>query len=124
MAALALILIFGSVSGINVSHRLKRILAIWFVLQIVLPFTAPVHTCDLGDLLGLNRSTIPMSATTPMAANEAKCDANSFVSPIAPSTLRTFTMVADVSRVALGGPVTGSFDVPSSPQVLQTVVRV
>jgi hypothetical protein len=106
-----------------VSHRLKRIIAIWFVLQIVLPFTAPVHICNLGDLLGLNRSSIPMS-TTPMAASEAKCDANSFVSPIASSTLRTFTMVADVSRVAPGGPFTGSFDVPSSPQVLQTVVRV
>jgi len=107
-----------------VSSRLKNILAIWFVLQIVLPFTAPLHTCDLGDLLGLKSSTTPISTTTPMAANEATSDANSFVSPIAFSTLRVFTMVADVSRVALGGPLMGLFDLPSSPQVLQTVVRV
>jgi hypothetical protein len=105
-----------------VSSRLKYVLAIWFVLQIVLPFTAPVHTCDLRDLLGLERGAAPISTTTPMAASEA--DVSSFVSPIPSSTLRSFTMVADVSRVALGGPFTGSFDVPSSPQVLQTVVRV
>jgi hypothetical protein len=59
-----------------------------------------------------------------MAANEVTPDANSFVSPIASATLRIFTMVARVSRIAWSGPLTGLFDAPSSPQVLQTVVRV
>jgi hypothetical protein len=107
-----------------VSHRLKRILAIWFALQIVLPFTAPLHTCDLADLLGYTHHTAPIAATTPMAANEAESDSNSFVSPIESSTLRVFTMVAGVSRFALSGANAASFDIPSSPQVLQTVVRV
>jgi hypothetical protein len=107
-----------------VSPRLKHFLAIWFALQIVLPFTAPLQTCDLADLLGLTHHTAPISATTPMAANEAESNTNSFVSPIESSTLRAFAMVAAVSRVALSGPLTASFDIPSSPQVLQTVVRV
>jgi len=96
----------------------------WFALQIVLPFTAPLHTCDLADLLGLTHNTAPLSARTPMAANEAESDTNSFVSPIESSTLRAFTMVADGSRFALSRPVAASFNIPSSPQVLQTVVRV
>jgi hypothetical protein len=107
-----------------VSPRLKHFLAIWFALQIVLPFTAPLHTCDLGDLLGVKHSAAPMSATTPMAANEAEADTNLFVSPIAASTLSAFAIVADVSRFALSGADAASFDIPSSPQVLQTVVRV
>jgi hypothetical protein len=107
-----------------VSSRLKSIFALWFVLQIVLPFTAPVHTCDLRDLLGFYRGDAPVSTTIPMTANEVDADADSFVSPIASATLRVFTVVACVSRVALGGPLMGLFDVPSSPQVLQTVVRV
>jgi hypothetical protein len=107
-----------------VSSRLKSVFAIWFVLQIVLPFTAPVHTCDLRDLLGFYRGDAPISTTIPMTANDVDAEADSFVSPIASSTLRVFTMVACVSRVASGGPLTGLFDVPSSPQVLQTVVRV
>jgi hypothetical protein len=109
-----------------VSSRLKSIFAIWFVLQIVLPFTAPVHTCDLRDLLGFYRGDTPISTTIPMTANEvdADADADSFISPIASATLRVFTMVACVSCVASGGPLTGLFDAASSPPVLQTVVRV
>ena len=33
-------------------QRLKSLIALWFVLQVVLPFTAPLRTGDLRDLLG------------------------------------------------------------------------
>jgi hypothetical protein len=123
-AALALILIITAASIHHVSYRLKRILAIWFTLQIVLPFTAPLHTCDLADLFGVAHRAAPVAATTPMAASEAEANTDSFVSPIESSTLRAFTFVTNVSRFTLNGPLMASFEIPSSPQVLQTVVRV
>jgi hypothetical protein len=73
------------------SPRLKSIVAVWFVMQIVLPFTAPLQTSDLRDLLGAkdHRSApvSPESSTTPTTVRTA--NANLGVSSIAPSALRT-----------------------------------
>jgi hypothetical protein len=37
---------------VPISNRFKIIVAVWFVVQITLPFTAPLQTLDLTDLFG------------------------------------------------------------------------
>jgi hypothetical protein len=109
-----------------VPSRLKRIVAVWFVLQIVLPFTAPLHMCDLNDLLGTGKSQAPFSPsspTTPTPANESDADTNSFVSPLTVSTLSASISLVDTCDVALGGLFTPALALTSSPQVQQTVLR-
>jgi hypothetical protein len=68
-----------------------KIVALWFVLQIVLPFTAPLQTCDLRDLFGPQRhdhtSTPPESCSTPTLSESrldggGECPANIRVSPV------------------------------------------
>ena len=110
-------------------QRLKGLLAVWFILQIVLPFTAPLQTCDLRDLLGTreHRGTpaspaSPESSTTP-TANENEAEANSFVSPLAVCTLRASTELAVVCPIAVSGPFVFAFALSPSPQVQQTVLR-
>ena len=51
------------------SRRLQQLVACWFVLQIVLPFTAPLQTLELRDLFGSTHhhdaAPSPESTTTP-----------------------------------------------------------
>lgn len=51
------------------SRRLIQLIALWFVVQIVVPFTAPLQTLDLHDFLGGTTSrtaqSAPESSTTP-----------------------------------------------------------
>jgi hypothetical protein len=108
-----------------VQRRLKSILALWFVLQIVLPFTAPLQTCDLGDLLGRTRyhsSRAPESSTMP-TASETESDASAFVSPLESSALRASTDLAVAPQLELSGPFLSTFSLSPSPQVQQTVLR-
>ena len=69
--------------------RLRQILAWWFVLQIVLPFTAPLQTLDVLDLFGTKSqhatTSSPESTTTP-TMREAST-ALSIVSVLTPTTL-------------------------------------
>jgi hypothetical protein len=105
-----------------VALRFKSILAIWFVLQIALPFTAPLQTCDLGDLFGHRHSTNePDRSTTPPLSES---DVNSLVSPVESSALRASTSIGMIPFMAMSAPLMGSFDLSPSPQVQQTVLRV
>jgi hypothetical protein len=108
-----------------VPSRIKSILAVWFILQIALPFTAPLQMCDLRDLLGTNAHhrlpsspVSPESSTTPTAR-----PASSFASPLAVLALRASTSLAAVCQVAAGGPFAATFALSPSPQVQQTVLR-
>jgi hypothetical protein len=59
------------------SRRLQQVIAWWFVLQIVLPFTAPLQTLELRDLFGIRdhhaSTSSPESTTTP-TITEARSD--------------------------------------------------
>jgi hypothetical protein len=109
----------------TVSTRVKRILAIWFVTQIVLPFTAPLQTCDLAGLLGKahEHGTSSQESTTTPVTSEAELEANSFDSPLAASALRASTSLAVVCQTATAGPIVSTFDLSPSPPVQQTVLR-
>jgi hypothetical protein len=104
-----------------VSLHLKRIVAIWFVTLIVLPFTAPVHRCDLRDLLGIAHGLDP-SAVMPVTT-DAACDANAFTSPLDASLLRVSTSLVPAAPSAVGGPHVSPFDLPSSLCVQHAVLR-
>jgi hypothetical protein len=107
-------------------QRLKSLLALWFVLQIVLPFTAPLQTCDLRDLLGTtHRHGTPVSSessATPLAG-EARLEANTFVSPLTVATLPSSTVLAAVCEAAMSGPFVSTVGLSPSLQVQHTVLR-
>src|SRR5215831_15727279 len=106
------------------SKRLRQILARWFVLQIVLPFTAPLQTLDVLDLFGTKSqhatTSSPESTTTP-TMREAST-ALSIVSILTPTMLGSVDAAAatlDTSaRVSL---VTARL-LPA-PQVQRSVLR-
>ena len=109
------------------TQHLKRFFAVWFVVQIVLPFTAPLQTFDLSDLLGTHphgSPASPESSTTPTLASEAESAAKSFVSPLAASTLPASTSLAVVCTIALSMQLMSAFGLSPSPQVQQAVIRV
>jgi hypothetical protein len=109
-----------------VYRHFKRLLAVWFVLQITLPFTAPLQTCDLGDLLGTKRHhtspTSPESSTTP-TTSEAESDGNTFVSPVESSALRASTGLVAACDLAFSGPAISTLALLPSPQVQRTILR-
>jgi hypothetical protein len=108
------------------SSRLKSMLALWFVVQIVLPFTAPLQTCDLRDLLGArDRHSVPFSpesSTTPTTA-ETEGDTDSFVSPIEPSVLHASTGVVVPGDLTTPGPTVADSGLLPARQVQRSVLR-
>jgi biopolymer transport protein ExbD len=101
--------------------RLKSVIAVWFVLQIILPFTAPLQTLALGDLLPTQHhssTALPheSSATPlPVAAAGSFAASQSFALPASIS-------LAFAPRVALRGSLTSIVDVSPAP-IRQTVLR-
>jgi hypothetical protein len=108
------------------SSRLKSVVALWFVLQIVLPFTAPLQTCDLRDLLGMKdrhgAPVSPESSNTPTTA-DTESDANSFVSPIEPSALRASTGLVVSDDLMTAGPIVAGSELVPAPQVQRPILR-
>src|SRR5215813_15222548 len=76
--------------------RLKHGIALWFVLQIVLPFTAPLQTLALCDLFPVgHHQGMPVSqesSATPTLRTDAA--GVSLVSLLEASTLRVSTLLA------------------------------
>ena len=108
-----------------VSRRLKSIVSCWFILQILLPFTAPLQTLDLHDLFGAKSThrvqSSPESTTTP-TISEASA-ATAFVALLAPTTLRIRAVSSAVvdaghSRLALS-----ASGLSSAPPVQRSVLR-
>ena len=101
--------------------HLQRSFALWFVLQIALPFTSPLQSCDLWDLIGTRQHGIPVSRELPTPPLPSA--ANSFVSPLAVSTLRASASLARVDHVGSGERLTSTFALSPAPQVERTVLR-
>jgi hypothetical protein len=106
--------------------HLKRVLAVWFVVQIVLPFTAPLQTFDLSGLLGTTHQhsvpASPESSTTP-PVSRANSEARTFASPLAVSMLPTSTFLAVVREVAKSGPSPSTCGLSPSPRLQPLVLR-
>jgi len=107
------------------TRRLHQILALWFALQIFLPFTAPLQSCDLGDLLGTRSHhgapISPEQSATPTTA-DTEADTSLFVSPIESSALRAFSDLAPCD-LRLPAQLADQHALPPAPQVQRAVLR-
>jgi hypothetical protein len=125
---LALNLITDRLTVHNVSQCFNSLVAVWVTLQIALPFAAPLHRCDLGDLLGAVRGhsvPAPRDQTRGSAMpTEAESLADSFSSPVAASLLHASTSLAAVCEACFSGPFTVTLGLSPSPHVQHTVIRV
>jgi hypothetical protein len=109
-----------------VPHILRRALALWFVLQIVLPFTAPLQTCSFKDLFGkADARTIPTSpeSTSTPTPSEAESEGPSFVSPLAAFELRASAALAVLQAVSAGAPAAVSVSVLAARNLQNAVLR-
>jgi hypothetical protein len=82
-----------------ISTRFKIIVALWFVVQITLPFTAPLQTVDLTDLFG-QHSHHQATQLTPESCS------------IPTTTARRPTIVAPVKAATLGTAATPGLTLP------------
>ena len=107
------------------SARLRQIVSWWFILQIVLPFTAPLQTLDIYDLFGghsQHRSqALPESTTTPTISEAAS---GGTLVPLLAST----ALPADDGTVVACNPAShallaGAFDLPLTQRVQPSVLR-
>jgi len=107
------------------SRRLKNAIALWFVLQIVLPFTAPLQTLALCDLLPVaHHHGAPVSqesSATPTLRTDAV--GVSLVSLLEASTLRVSTLLAVEPPVASRGLPGSVFQYVPLPPAQQTILR-
>jgi hypothetical protein len=107
-----------------VTVRLKQVLSWWFILQIVLPFTAPLQTLELRDLLGTrsHHSTpaSPESTTTPTIS---EVGTSAFAVGLAPATLSASASVVIVHALAIQRPLASTFSLSPSPHIQHSVLR-
>ncbi|HUK33955.1 MAG TPA: hypothetical protein VLV86_08610 [Vicinamibacterales bacterium] len=107
-------------------HRLKQVVALWFVIQIVVPFTAPLQTLDLRDFFGgsahHHSTSSPESTTTPTMREAAH--ASSFVSMPTSVVLGPATFVLSDRHPAQRLTTAFAFRPSSSPHIQSTVLRV
>jgi len=105
-------------------RRLTQALALWFVLQVFLPFTAPLQACDLADILGTrSQHTAPISPeSTSMPTTTETGVPHWFLSPIESSALRAFSDLTPPEGV-VRALVVDQHALPPSPQVQRTVLR-
>jgi hypothetical protein len=106
------------------SRRLQQLIACWFVLQITLPFTAPLQTLELHDLFGSKThralTSSPESTTTPTISEASSTSAA--VSVPAPTAYDAIDIAAsaglssNVLRASLGARL-------PNPQVQRSVLR-
>ena len=107
------------------SKRLQQVLACWFVLQIVLPFTAPLQTLDLRDLCGTksHHATTPSPESTTTPTMREAAPTLSLVSVLAPTTIGGSMTAAAIIETSLRGLVVSSAHLLPAPQVQRSVLR-
>ena len=106
------------------SRRLQQLIACWFVLQITLPFTAPLQTLELHDLFGTKHhralTSSPESTTTPTVS-----EASSTTAAVPVLTSTSHDAVEISASVGLSSHVlrASSSALLPSPQVQRSVLR-
>ena len=107
------------------SKRLQQLIACWFVLQIVLPFTAPLQTLELRDLFGPKNhhaaTTSPESTTTPTMSEASS--ATAAVSLLTPFAADRVLASSAASELSTGNHVSAAGRLLPTPQVQRSVLR-
>ena len=110
--------------SVRLKQRITKFISWWFILQIVLPFTAPLQTLDVHDLFGAHRQhrsyNSPESTKTPTIS---EFGAASLIAAVqSPSPVRAshslVTAVVPALRALTIVPA-----LASSPHVQQSVLR-
>ena len=108
------------------SPRLRSLIALWFVVQIVVPFTAPLQTFDLLDVFGARHHRCapmsPESSSTPTTL-ELESGSQVFVSPIDASALRASTSLVSVDEVTASAPFLAISSLSPVPKVQRSILR-
>jgi hypothetical protein len=109
-----------------VTRRLHQLIAVWFVLQIVMPFTAPLQTIDFHDLFGgsthSRSSSSPESSTTPTIRDTAGASAlSSLLDPVSLRPCATIVVARDIRRGSATVRVVGR---PLALSVQRSVLRI
>ena len=108
------------------TRRLQQLIAVWFVLQIVLPFTAPLQTLDLRDFTGgathHHSPSSPESSTTPTLRDTSA--SSTLGSLIGPAALRLCTTIVVARDVSLGCAVAQQAAPLLAPSVQHSVLRI
>jgi hypothetical protein len=109
---------------IMVTVRLKQGLAWWFILQILLPFTAPLQTLDIHDFLGTrshhHAPASPESSTTPTMSEDGVADVAAMREPATPGESVSAVVV---NTVAIERPLASAFSLIPSPHVQRSILR-
>jgi hypothetical protein len=107
----------------TVSRRLNQLIALWFVLQIVVPFTAPLQTLDIRDFLGGTTSRpaqrAPESSTTPTIRETSAING---VASLVPLMAPAVSPIAGVGAVE-GVPLRTAHRPPPALPVRRSVLR-
>jgi hypothetical protein len=115
---------YCSARPLPLSPRLKIVVALWFVVQIVLPFTAPLQTIDLTDLFGSHShhqttQLTPESCSIPTTARRPTINA-----PLKAATLSTAAPALTLPPEWSSRPGTSALGFMISPRQQQTVLRI
>jgi hypothetical protein len=105
------------------AKRLQQVIAWWFVLQIVMPFTAPLQTLDVHDLFGVKNhraASSPESTTTPtMSASTA----TTAVSVLTPAGAHGAVAASALDELTARGSLSSDPRLLPSPHVQRSVLR-
>ena len=109
------------------TRRLQQLIAVWFVLQIVLPFTAPLQTLDLRDFFGGTTThhhspSSPESSTTPTIRDTS--GSSTLGSLIGPAALRLCAIIVVLRDDSPGRAVGQLAGLPLAPSVQHPVLRI
>lgn len=108
------------------TRRFQQLIAVWFVLQIVVPFTAPLQTLDLHDLFGgtthSHSRSSPESSTTPTIRDTSSTSV--LGSLVGPAALRLCVTIVELRDVSFGRVVAPFADPPAPPFVQPLALRI
>jgi hypothetical protein len=108
------------------TRRFHQLIAVWFVLQIVLPFTAPLQTLDLHDLFGGtphgHSRSAPESSTTPTLRDTSGTSA--LGSLVGPAALRLCATIVEIRDVTLRRAIAPFAGPSAAPPVQHPVLRI
>jgi hypothetical protein len=111
--------------SVRLKQRITRLISWWFILQIVLPFTAPLQTLDLHDLFGAHEQhrsyNSPESTTTPTNAESSA--ASSIAAVQSPAPVRAAHALAAADAPAFRPLTSVPALASSSPHLQQSVLR-
>lgn len=106
------------------SLRLRKLIVCWFVVQILLPFTAPLQTLDLSDLFGSKHNfaaTSPESTSTPTMSEAS--DASAAVPVLAHMTVHIPVVSSAVLPTSTRDRLASTHLVLSTSQEQRSVLR-